>query len=228
MATRHPGVSAIGLQRLLDAFRRYTGNVENLLPAEVSSNDSYDRFVTIMGRVDEHVFPAFSPNSRIRLYALIVVKWLKGYSLARIIRDSIEWHESVGKSFRLPELIRGTMDLVEQIARFRAPKYLSAYMDVLHLYLREIDREDLIEEGLDIAMQLEFGVSSMTLLSLMELGMSRMSAVALYEKIARDDLSRDECIAWIRDRRNQLEALDIPALIIREIHNSMILLKDFE
>lgn len=228
LATRHPGVSAIGLQRLLDAFRRYTGNVENLLPAEVSSNDSYDRFVTIMGRVDEHVFPAFSPNSRIRLYALIVVKWLKGYSLARIIRDSIEWHERVGKSFRLPELIRGTMDLVEQIARFRAPKYLSAYMDVLHLYLREIDREDLIEEGLDIAMQLEFGVSSMTLLSLMELGMSRMSAVALYEKIARDDLTRDECIAWIRDRRNQLEASDIPAVIIREIHNSLILLKDSE
>lgn len=228
LATRHPGVSAIGLQRLLDAFRRYTGNVENLLPAEVSSNDSYDRFVTIMGRVDEHVFPAFSPNSRIRLYALIVVKWLKGYSLARIIRDSIEWHESVGKSFRLPELIRGTMDLVEQIARFKAPKYFSAYMDVLHSYLREIDREDLIEEGLDIAMQLEFGVSSLTLLSLMELGMSRMSAVALYEKIARDDLSRDECIAWIHDRRNQLQALDIPAVIIREIHNSLILLKDFE
>jgi len=228
LATRHPGVSAIGLQRLLEAFRCYSGNVENLLPAEVSSNDSYDRFVTIMQRVNEYVFPAFSPNTRVRLYALIVVKWLKGYSLARIIRDSVEWHESVGKSFRLPELIRGTMDLVEQIARFRAPKYFSAYMDVLHLHLREIGRKDLIEEGLDIAMQLEFGVSSTTLLSLMELGMSRMSAVALYEKIARDDLNRAECIAWVRDRRNQLEALDIPAVIIREIHHSLSLLKDFQ
>jgi len=217
LATRHPGVSAIGLQSLLDAFRRYPGDVDNLLPAEVSSNDSYDRFVTIMGRVNEHLFPAFSPNSRIRLYALIVVKWLKGYSLARIIRDSIDWHEKVGKNFRLPDLIRATMDLVEQIARFRAPKYLSAYMDVLHLHLRQIHREDLIEEGLDIAMQLEFGVSSTTLLSLMELGLSRMSAVALYEKIARDDLSKGECVAWVRDRGAQLEGLEIPAVIIREI-----------
>jgi len=173
--------------------------------------------VTIMGRVNEHLFPAFSPNSRIRLYALIVVKWLKGYSLARIIRDSIDWHEKVGKNFRLPDLIRATMDLVEQIARFRAPKYLSAYMDVLHLHLRQIHREDLIEEGLDIAMQLEFGVSSTTLLSLMELGLSRMSAVALYEKIARDDLSKGECVAWVRDRGAQLEGLEIPAVIIREI-----------
>lgn len=224
LATRHPGVNAIGLQHLLDAFRAYQGNVENLLPAEVASNDSYDRFVTIMERVNEHLFLAFSPGTRTRLYALIVVKWLKGYSLARIIRDSIEWHQKVGKSFSLPQLIRGTMELVEQIARFRAPKYLSAYMDVLHLHLREIGREDLIDDSLDIGVQLEFGVSSTTLFSLMELGLSRMSSVALYERIARDDLSRAECVAWISERVSQFQAMDIPAIIIREVRERLALL----
>ncbi len=224
LATRHPGVNAIGLQHLLDAFRAYQGNVENLLPAEVASYDSYDRFVTIMERVNEHLFLAFSPGTRTRLYALIVVKWLKGYSLARIIRDSIEWHQKVGKSFSLPQLIRGTMELVEQIARFRAPKYLSAYMDVLHLHLREIGREDLIDDSLDIGVQLEFGVSSTTLFSLMELGLSRMSSVALYERIARDDLSRAECVAWISERVSQFQAMDIPAIIIREVRERLTLL----
>ncbi len=224
LAARHPGVNAIGLQHLLDAFRAYPGNVENLLPAEVASYDSYDRFVTIMERVNEHLFLAFSPGTRTRLYALIVVKWLKGYSLARIIRDSIDWHQKVGKSFSLPQLIRGTMELVEQIARFRAPKYLSAYMDVLHLHLREIGREDLIDDSLDIGVQLEFGVSSTTLLSLMELGLSRMSSVALYERIARDDLSRAECVAWISERMSQFQAMDIPAIIIREIRERLTLL----
>ncbi|AMP36974.1 DEAD/DEAH box helicase [Ralstonia solanacearum] len=223
LAARHPGVSAIGLQRLLDAFRSHTGNVENLLPAEVASNDSYDRFVTIMGRVNDHLFPAFAPESRIRLYALIVFKWLKGYSLARIIRDSVEWHQDAGRPFKLPDLIRSTMELVEQIARFRAPKYLSAYVDVLHLHLREIGREDLIDDGLDIGTQLEFGVSSTTLLSLMELGLSRMSAVALYEKIARDDLSREECVAWIAERVGQFQAMDIPAIIVREVRERLTL-----
>lgn len=221
LAARHPGVSAIGLQHLLDAFRAYTGDVENLLPAEVASNDSYDRFITIMRRVNEHLFLAFTPETRVKLYALIVVKWLKGYSLTRIIRDSIDWHQEAGRSFKLPELIRGTMELVEQIARFRAPKYLSAYMDVLHLHLREIGREDLIDDDLDIGTQLEFGVSSTTLLSLMELGLSRMSAVALYEKIARDDLSREECIAWVLERARQLHAMDIPAIIIREVRECL-------
>ncbi len=223
LAVRHPGVSALGLQRLLEAFRSYAGDVENLLPAEVASNDSYDRFVTIMGRINKHLFLAFAPENRIRLYALIIFKWLKGYSLARIIRDSIEWHQNAGRSFKLPELIRSTMELVEQIARFKAPKYLSAYMDVLHLHLREIGREDLIEDGLDIGTQLEFGVSSTTLLSLMELGLSRMSAVALYEKIARDDLNREECVIWITERVGHLQAMDIPAIIIREVRERIVL-----
>jgi hypothetical protein len=223
LASRHPGVSAVGLQQLLDAFRNYIGDVENLLPAEVASNDSYDRFVTIMRRVNEHLFVAFTPDSRIRLYALVVVKWLKGFSLARIIGDSIDWHQEVGRAFTLPELIRDTMQLVEQIARFKAPKYLSAYMDVLHLHLREVGREDLIDEGLDIGTQLEFGVSSRTLISLMELGLSRLSAVALYEKIARDDMNKDECIQWISDRVDHFTSMGIPALIIREVRERLTL-----
>lgn len=226
LAVRHPGVSALGLQRLLEAFRSYAGDVENLLPAEVASNDSYDRFVTIMARINQHLFLAFAPEKRIRIYALVIVKWLKGYSLARIIRDSIEWHQNARKPFKLPELIRGTMELVEQIARFKAPKYLSAYMDVLHLHLREIGREDLIEDSLDIGTQLEFGVSSTTLLSLMELGLSRMSAVALYEKISRDDLNREECVIWINERLSHLQTMDIPAIIIREIRERLLLTND--
>ncbi|SNS01623.1 Helicase conserved C-terminal domain-containing protein [Methylobacillus rhizosphaerae] len=226
IASRHPGVSALGLQRLLDAFRNYKGDVENLLPAEVASNDSYDRFVTIMERINKHLFLAFTPETRIRLHALIVFKWLKGYSLSRMISDSIQWHQDVGRTFKLPELIRGTMELIEQIARFKAPKYFSAYMDVLHLYLREIGREDLISDGLDIGTQLEFGISSTTLLSLMEIGLSRMSAVAVYEKIARDDLTKEESIEWIVERIDQFESMGIPAIIIREVRERLTLFND--
>jgi hypothetical protein len=184
LAARHPGVSAMGLQRLLEAFRSYSGDVENL-PADVASVDSFDRFVAIMGRIHTHLFPAFGPENVNRRYAVIVVNWLRGLSLATMIRRNIEWHQSVGRSYRLPALIRDTMDLVEQIARFKAPKFFSAYMDVLHMHLREIGRDDLIEHDLDIGTQLEFGVSSRTLLSLMELRLSRMSAVARYERSRR-------------------------------------------
>jgi hypothetical protein len=222
LAARHPGVSAVGMQRLLEAFRAYQGNVENLLPADVASQDSLDRLATIMLRINKYLFPAFSPDTRVRLYALIVVRWLEGQSLSKMIRKNIEWHKEVNRAFKLPALIRSTMELVEQVARFKAPKYLSAYIDVLHLHLHQIGRSDLIAEGLDIGTQLEFGVSSKTLLSLMELGLSRMSAVALYENISRDDLEKSECVAWVIERQSQLDSMDIPAIIIREIREQLL------
>jgi hypothetical protein len=222
IAGRHPGVSALGMQRLLDAFRNYTGDVENLLPAAVDSQDSYDRFVTIMRRINQYLFPAFTPDRIVPLHALIVVQWLKGFSLSRMIERNIDYHRRTRRSFKLPVLIRDTMELVEQIARFRAPKYLSAYVDILNMHLVAIGREDLIDGDVDIGTQLEFGVSSRTLLSLIELGLSRVSAVALYEKIARDDLSKEDCIAWVRERDTQFEGMDIPAIILREVRAKLL------
>lgn len=222
LAGRHSGVSPIGMQHLLETFRKYAGEPDNLLPAEVASDDSYDRFVTIMRRINASLFPAFEPDSRVTLYALIVFQWLKGKSLAEIIRRNIAWHEKVGRKYTLPGIIRDTMALVEQVARFRAPKYLSAYMDILHLYYVEIGREDLIDDGLDIGTQLEFGVSSRTLISLMELGLSRMTAVALYEKIARDDLDQAQALKWVADRNKQLDTMDLPVVIVRELRERLL------
>jgi hypothetical protein len=219
---RHPGVSAVGLQSLLEAFRAYAGEVENLLPAAVDSQDSYDRFVTIMRRINEHLYPAFEPDALVPLHAQIVVQWLKGFSLALIIRRNIEYHEKRGRSYKLPVLIRDTMEKIEQTARFRAPKYLSAYVDVLNVHLQEIGRGDLISEEVDIGTQLEFGVSSRTLLSLLELGLSRTTAVSLYEKMARDDLTKGGCIDWAAERSGQLEGMDIPAIIVREIREKLL------
>ena len=50
----------------------------------------------------------------------------------------------------------------------------------------------------------------------MELGLSRTTAVALFEKIARDDLTKAECITWIDSRKDQLEAMEIPKLSLLE------------
>lgn len=222
LAGRHSGVSPIGMQHLLGTFRKYAGDPNNLLPADVASDDSYDRFVTIMRRINASLYPAFVPDSRAKLYALIVFQWLKGKSLAEIIRRNIAWHNEVKRKFTLPGIIRDTMALVEQVARFRAPKYLSAYMDILHLYYVEIGREDLIDRGLDIGTQLEFGVSSRTLISLMELGLSRMTAVALYEKIARDDLDQAQALKWVTDRDGQLDSMDLPVVIVRELRERLL------
>ena len=219
---KHPGVNAVGLQRLLEFFRNYDGEIEEVLPASAVSVDAYDRFVEIMKRINQYVFPVFQPDALIPLHALIVVEWLRGYSLAKIIRNRTDYQKKHGVDDDIAKVIRNTMELIEQTARFRAPKYFSAYLDVAKLHLKKIGREDLIDDDIDIGIALEFGVSTKTLLSLMEIGLSRISAVALYEQIARDDFDREDCTQWVKERADHLEALELPRLVLREVRKKIL------
>jgi hypothetical protein len=161
-ATFHlPGTeSAEQAQRLLDTFRNYERDVENLLPASVDSEDSYDRFVTIMRHINEHLFPAFLPDRRIPLYAPIVVRWLKGQSLAEMIRRNIEYHR-----FRLLVLqTAGAYPGHDGTGRtdwFPCTEILLCLHGRPTLSPPRYRRADLIGNELDIATQLEFCVSSL-------------------------------------------------------------------
>jgi superfamily II DNA/RNA helicase len=222
IGTRNPGVSLFGLQRLMNYFRNYTGSPEDLLLAPSESDDAYVRFTEIMERLNDHVLPVFLPRTLIPLHALIVLEWMKGFSLPTIIRKRMEYLQRRGTEIDTAKVIRNTLELIEGTARFLAPRYFSAYVDVLNQHLQEIEREDLIDSDLDIGVALEFGVTSITMRSLMELGMSRISAVALYEVIALDGLDEGGCIKWVSERRDQLDSIGLPAIVAREVRERVL------
>ena len=95
-------------------------------------------------------------------------------------------------------------------------------MDVLKVHLNGIGQGDLLRESFDIGLALEFGISTPTLLSLMELGLSRMSAVALYEVIAMDDLDQAACRDWMRANVDALEGAGMPSIIMRELREKLL------
>jgi len=175
IAVRHSAVNAVGMQKLLTYFRLVDDEIENYLPAAPESVDAYKRMTRIMGLVNDFLYPAFQPATIIPLHTLVVLEWLKGFSLSAIIRARINYNQKNKRPVDIPKLIRSTMEMVEQIARFRAPKYMSAYMDVLKFHLSSVGKSDLLlTNQLDVGIALEFGVSTRTLLSLMELGLSRI------------------------------------------------------
>ena len=222
IGTRNPGVSLFGLERLLTYFRAYSGPPEDLLLAPSESDDAYDRFTEIMERLNEHVLAVFLPGTLIPLHAVIVLEWLKGFSLPTMIRRRIEYLQRRGSSVDTAKVIRQTLELIEGTARFLAPRYFSAYVEVLNQHLREINRDDLIDNDLDIGVALEFGVTSITMRSLMELGMSRIGAVALYEIIALDGLDEEGCIEWVKERREHLDSMGLPAIVVREVRDRVL------
>ena len=222
IAVRNPGVSLLGLQRIYSYFNQYEGKPEDLLPLLPGADDAFERFSRVMEATNNYVFPAFLPPGRVPLHALIVAEWLKGFSLPTIIRKRIEYNERHDRGIDLPKLIRETLELIETTARYLAPKYFSAYVDVLNHFLASKNRQDLISTDLDIGVALELGISSITLRSLMDLGMSRMSAVLMYEKIALDRLNEDEVMKWAIQYRDQLDTMGVPVPAIREFKEQVL------
>ncbi|MGO4319355.1 DEAD/DEAH box helicase [Agrobacterium sp. MCAB5] len=222
LVARHPGVSAIGMQSLLEFFDRHPGEPEDLILAATEDDEAIASMMLIMKAINDHLYPAFKPDELIYGHAVTVQRWLQGWSLARMIKARIENLRRNAKAVNVPKICRQTMEMVEQTARFAAPKYIAAYMDVLKVHLNGAGRADLLRDSFDIGLALEFGISTTTLLSLMELGLSRMSAVALYEVVAMDDLDQDGCRDWMRANADALEGAGIPSIIVRELREKLL------
>ena len=222
VVARHPGVNAIAMQSLLTAFEEYRGDIEDLLPATTEDDEALQSMMFIMGLINENLFPAFMPDTLIYGHAITVQRWLSGWSLSRMIAKRIAGLREKGESPDVPKICRQTMEMVEQTARFSAPKFVAAYVDVLKVHLANLGKSDLLRDEFDIGLALEFGISTKTLLSLMELGISRMSAVALYEVIAKDDFDQSACRDWMRVNGDALAGTGIPVIILRELRERLL------
>ncbi len=212
LVARHAGISPASMQRLLDRFRSYPapGDLVLALP---ESTDATETYVRALGLCNQELGSDFGTPPRQFALALLITNWMRGYPLARLIASRLAWLQRNNRPHKLPVEIRDVMRDVEQVARFQAPKYLACYTDVLALHMQQ--RGEQLPELPDISMMLELGVSRITEVSLMALGLSRTSAVALSEFIVADDLSRQQVTDWVNANHDVLKGL--PALVQREI-----------
>jgi hypothetical protein len=212
--SRHAGISPPAMQRLLEHFRTKNDPVDLLL-APPESGDALESYIKGLARCDKHLASNFGVPGRHFQLALLIVHWMRGHPLARLINDRIKSTVKKHGKSNVAADIRATMQDVEEVARFSAPKYLASYVDVLGLHLAEIDRAELVAEMPNVSMMLELGVMRTTEVSLMALGLSRTAAVALEPSIVPDELTPEECLAWLREAN--LEARGLPALVRTEI-----------
>jgi hypothetical protein len=216
----NPGISIVALQRLLNYFREFDGDPKSLLPIPPEDEDSVNRFVSIFDIINLTLAPVFAPDVRVLPCALTTWDWMRGRTLGQMIAGRLKRERSKGgyqSDEELPyaKFIRDTMADVESIARFLAPKYLSAYLSVLRQYFHEKGIFDDFPEELTYDLFLEFGVSTRTLISLIGLGLSRTSSIELSEFIGTTTLSEVQILE--RLETGEWEALNLPALVKREI-----------
>lgn len=221
---RNPGINPIALQNLLDYFKTRTvvdgKPIEELLPPRASSDDAVDLFTSVITRCANHLNAALGPpGKRCYIIALLVTRWMRGYSLSRLITDRLQYLSRRKEEVDTNRVIREVLQDVEQIARFEAPRTISAYIDVLNYYLITTGHFHLASELEDIALFMEVGTSIRTQLSLMNLGLSRATAIRLSEIIADDKLDTDDARKWLET--SIWKSANLPVLMQQEVLSAL-------
>jgi hypothetical protein len=216
LTSKHAGISPTSIQRLVTYFTR-RANFDQFSLLLPESRAAADRIYQAMGILDQVMNSSFgSVAGRYRQLSILVTQWMRGMPLAYLVNERVSFKRERG-DLKLQADIRGVMNDVETIARFRAPLYLACYVDALAFAARaagtSLDTSFVIP---DIAMMLELGVSRVTDMSMMSLGLSRTSVVILSEYVVADELSPAECRQWLAQA--PIDALPLPELVRREIH----------
>lgn len=211
---RNPGVSPMAQQKLLTYFRGKGDDVEDLIPAFPEDPKAAEKYVKVLGRISTHL--SGDPQALNWPHAILVVSWMRGHPLARLITEAASyWAEKAKKPKSLPNVIRDTMRDVEEFARFRFAKYSSCYVEILRHHLSQLGQQDRADEIPRLSIWLEFGASQGTQIALMGLGLSRTTAIQLSEIIAADDLDMEKALRWISAA--DLDTLDLSPIMVAEI-----------
>lgn len=213
--TRHTGINPLRM----DALHRHFESLDDasLLDARLPGPGDVNAvtyYTDALGVAGEYLGGDFGGAGRRFQLGLLLVHWMRGYSLARIIRERQDVYLRRGQVVRLPTLIRDVMGDVENYARFEAPRFLACYLDILN--------RELVVRGLaaatdehDIEMMLELGVSRTTEVSFMALGLSRATVLLISDLIDDSNMSPEDCRVWLDE--TDVETLGFPVLILAEL-----------
>jgi hypothetical protein len=141
---------------------------------------------------------------------------MRGKPLALLISKRERVNAGREKPVKLSRVIIDVMNEVEEYARFKIPKYLRAFLDVLYFHTRQAGICELIPELPNLELWLELGVSVRTQLSLMELGMSRTGAIEVFELMLADNMNKAETLSLLRSS-DPAVFINLPELVKQEI-----------
>lgn len=224
VVSAHPSISAVAMQALLDDFRNFDGELQALLPAAPESDDAVIALQRVLSRINKNLDSVFNGGQYQLACAIITVDWMRGKRIGEIISNMVRIRQrqaggDASADFNYARVIRETFKRIEEVARFRAPKFLAAYLDVLRIHYRQAGREEEFPKDLKFELFLEFGVGTKTLLSLIGIGLSRSSAIELSEFLGRSELTEEEVLSELRT--NEWERLDLPRIVRREIRQTL-------
>lgn len=216
------------LQRQKELIRE--GKFHKLLPVNPST-DSYDVYNNIIRRMYKHLGGmklAGEEGKRSRGYVshvtVTALKWMRGDPLTQLVREAVKFKLSVAKKSTKSKPEQGIVDaairemftLIEQTIRFKLVQWAKAYVDLLKFALLSEGHADKVRLVYDFSLALELGVSTTTGRSLVEFGLSRITASAIAGLVTDSSLQPNQVKAWIRAQPEE-SLSQLSGLIIAEL-----------
>lgn len=221
------------LKRLREGVRKK--EFEKLIPVNPSL-DSYEVYNSIFRRLYKHLGGfklAGDANKGMKGYVnhvtVTAIKWMRGEPLTQLVSEAVRFKLAAVKQStkKAPEqavvdaAIRDMFVTIEQTIRFKLVQWAKAYVDLLKFVLIEEGYPERVAQVYDFSLALELGVSTTTGRSLVELGLSRITAAAVAGLITDSSLTPEKVKEWIRaqpaDMLSQLSGLVLGELRAKDL-----------
>lgn len=192
---KHPGVSPIAQQQLLDFFKDNYFAISLYTPIHPKNENALNRYMNIVEKIQD-TLSGEHPGKNYH-YSRLIIEWMNGSPLSRIIDRNWKYWKNQDKQKKLQSVIRETMKDIEEFARFKFVKYFSCYRDILNFFM-ELNKVPIEDELENVNIWLELGASQTTQISLMGLGFTRTTAISIADLLKDPDLDGVECLDLLK------------------------------
>lgn len=161
-----------------------------LIPIHPSAtfNEVLDKLRPVFARV--HKYLELKSNRSHIYWAGLALRWMRGEALPLIIDNAIKYYKKQGQNRADRTVIREVLTDIERDLRFRYVNLLSCYCAVLKQALIDTGHPNHVQKIPALALYLELGAASQTMIQFIGLGLSRHTSSRLAELTINRDMDQ--------------------------------------
>jgi len=213
-----PNVSPHRQQKLYDRLAAHIADggrrgALSLIPKHPREDGAYDSYAEILWFCHQDILGLSATRRLHRFHALFALFWMQGMPLPQIIQSRIEYDPDANVRY----LIRNTLDLIENQLRFQGVRLFGCYHSLLVHALTMSGFSDLQSSIPAIPLYLEVGASDRTMISLIELGLSRVISAKLNQLASDKRMDVRQTREWLKAQ--PIDQLDLSPLLRAELRS---------